>query len=457
VRLEWMEVHPIEKEIGIETYFTQTPGIGGKLRTNFQDFIVEEISSQGEIIKSLTLNQINPQNELELDKLPLNNPTVCLVVEKYNYETLAVVLKLAKFLQISSRSIGFAGLKDKRAVTVQRISITGADPSLLANFQSSGIYLNRIQPGKPIRLGNLNGNRFNIIVRQLTDSLDRLKEKVEQITTQIQNDAIPNYYGPQRFGALRPNSHKIGRLLLLDDYENAIKSYLTDIFPQENKRIQEIRANLLDSWPHIDCDPPYFSKELIYENKIIENLKKTNLNYKKTLTTVFPFRYILLFIHAFQSYLFNKLLSARIKAQMPLNQALEGDPVAILDKFSLPTHVIYTTSSHNRAKLNEAISAGKAVVMLPMFGYDFEYTQHPLAEYIERLIQEEHIDLSIFKSTLNQKNHVKATSRPIVFKPKEFNVSVDESRTVKFTFSLNSGSYATTLLREFMKTTPLNY
>ena len=142
---------------------------------------------------------------------------------------------------------------------------------------------------------------------------------------------------------------------------------------------------------------------------------------------------------------------------MPLNQALEGDLVAILDKFSLPTHVIYTASSLNSAKLNEAISAGKALVMLPMFGYDFEYTQHPLAEHIERLIQEEHIDLSIFKSTLNQKNQVKATSRPIVFKPKEFNVSVDESPTVKFTFSLNSGSYATTLLREFMKTTPLNY
>lgn len=452
-----MEVHPIEKSLGIESYITQIPGIGGKLRTNFEDFIVEEITSQGEILKSLTLNQINPKNELQFDKLPINISTICLVVEKYNHETLTVILKLAKFLQISSRNIGFAGLKDKRAITVQQISITGADPSLLTNFQSHGIYLNRIQPGKPIQLGNLNGNHFNITVRQLTDSFNRLKEKVEQIRMQIQNSAIPNYYGPQRFGALRPNSHHIGRLLLLDDYESALKRYLTDIFPQENKRIQEIRVNLLESWPHLDKETSYFPKELIYENKIIENLNKTNLNYKKTFNNVFPFRYILLFIHALQSYLFNKLLSDRIKAQMPLNQALEGDSVAILDKFSLPTQAIYAVSAQNRVKLNEAISTNRAVVMLPIFGYNFEYAQHPQADHIARLIQEENIDLSLFKSTSDQKHHVKATTRPIAFKPKEFTVTVDESRIIKFTFSLNRGSYATILLREFMKTTPLNY
>lgn len=452
-----MEVHPIEKALGIETYITQIPGIGGKLRTDFKDFIVEEISAQGDLLKSLTLNQPNPKNELELENLPPHISTVCLVIEKYNYETITVVLKLAKFLQISSRNIGFAGLKDKRAVTVQQVSITGANPSLLANFESPGIYLNRIQPGKPIQLGNLNGNHFNIVVRKLTDSFERLNEKIKQIKMQIQNAAIPNYYGPQRFGALRPNSHQIGRFLLLDDYESALKSYLTDIFPQESKRIQEIRVNLLDSWPHLDNQTPYFSKELIYENKIIENLKNTNLNFKKTFNNVFPFRYSLLFIHAFQSYLFNKLLSARIKAQMPLNQALEGDSVAILDKFSLPTHAIYTVSSHNSTKLNEALSTNKAVVMLPLFGYDFEYAQNPLADYIARLIQEEKIDLSLFKSTLDKKYHAKATSRPITFKPKDFNATVDESCIIKFTFSLNKGSYATTLLREFMKTTPLNY
>jgi tRNA pseudouridine13 synthase len=452
-----MEVHPIEKEIGIETYLTQSPGIGGKLRTNYEDFIVEEISSQGELINSLTIDQSNPINDLKIETLPLKSPTICLVLEKYNLETLTAILKIAKFLQISSRNIGFAGLKDKRAITVQQISITGIVPQLLLNFQSPGIYLNRIQPGKPIRLGNLNGNHFNITVRQINESFEQLQQKIEQIRMQIQDFAIPNYYGPQRFGALRPNSHKIGRLLLHEDFETATKSYLTDIFPQENKRIQEIRTNLLESWPHIMCEQSPFPKELIYENKIIENLKKTTFNYKKTLKNVFPFRYLLLFIHAFQSYLFNKLLNARIKANIPLDQALDGDPVAILDNFSLPTQVIYTASSHNITKLNEAISANKALVMAPIFGYSFDYSHHPLADYIERLIEEENIDLSLFQSALDQKLHIKVVYRPIVFKPKEFNVIVDESCIVKFTFSLNRGSYATTLLREFMKTTPLNY
>jgi len=451
-----MEAHPLEKEIGIETYLTQISGIGGKLRTRIEDFVVEEISINGIIIKSLTFNQSNPKNDLNLKNMPPKS-TLCLVIEKYNLETLTAILKIASFLQISSRNIGFAGLKDKRAITVQQISISGADPQLLLKFQTSGIYLNRIQPGKPIRLGNLNGNYFNITVRQLKESLDRLQQKIEQIKIQIQNFAIPNYYGPQRFGTLRPNSHKIGRFILQGDFEAATKGYLTDIFPQENNRIQEIRAYLLESWPNIKSDQPAFSKELIYENKIIENLRKTNYNYKKSLMNVFPFRYLLLFIHAFQSYLFNKLLSARIKAKMPLDEALEGDPVAILDTFALPTNVIYNVSSHNITTLNQAISMNKAIVMAPILGSDCDYSHHPLADHIERLIEKESIDLSLFKTILDQKINLKGIYRPIVFKPKNLNIMLDKSGNVKFSFSLNRGSYATTLLREFMKTTPLNY
>ncbi|MHA1649443.1 MAG: tRNA pseudouridine(13) synthase TruD [Candidatus Helarchaeota archaeon] len=455
-----MESHPIEKEIGIETYITRLNGIGGKLRTTIEDFIVEEISPQGEIIKSQSLNQIPPRHDLNLQNLN-KATTYNLVLEKYNVETFTAIQLLANFLKIPYRNIGYAGLKDKRAITTQQISISGADPQMLQNFKVKGVYLNRIHPGKPIKLGFLNGNHFIIILRQINESYSKVQPKIEEIKRQILTFNVPNYYGPQRFGVIRPISHRIGRALLLKDYELALKIYLTECFPQEKSEIREIRAILRDSWPNPDIS---FPKEYYYENKIVENLKEYQPNFKKIFGKVFPFHYLLLFIHAYQSYIFNKLLSIRLNiAQIPLNEAIIGDYVSILDQYSLPTKAIYEVNPSNQNSLNKAISNGKAVVMFPLFGFDLDYSHHPLADYIEKLIDEDEIDLSLFKFPNNHNIQIKVTYRPISFRPKNFTIDINdfsnasEDLYIKFIFSLNKGCYATVLLREFMKTNPLNY
>ncbi|NVM52803.1 MAG: tRNA pseudouridine(13) synthase TruD [Candidatus Helarchaeota archaeon] len=449
-----MDAHPIEKGIGIKTYSTQISGIGGNLRTKIEDFFVEEITSEGKIIKRLN------KTDLNLEDLPNNRFTYNLVLEKYNEETLRAIRRLATFLQIPLRNVGFAGVKDKRAITVQQISISGADPKLLTTFQSKSSYLNRIRPGRPIRLGNLNGNHFQITVRHIHDSYDVIQQRLQQIKHAILSSYIPNYYGPQRFGALRPISHNIGKVLLFDDYEAALKIYLTTTFPQENKQIQDIRTSLQDSWPHADLT---FPKGFFYENKIIQYLKENNLKFKKIFKNLFPFRFILFFLHAYQSYLFNKLLTARISANLSLDQAFEGDYVALSDLYSLPSKVIYEVNSKNIISLNNAINKGKAIVMAPLFGYNFNYSHHPLLDDINQLLDEENLDLSHFKSSSNEKLHLKGSYRPICFRPRAFNIELNQSSNdyqnmnVKFTFSLNKGCYATLLLREFMKTSPLNY
>ncbi|NVM28629.1 MAG: tRNA pseudouridine(13) synthase TruD [Candidatus Helarchaeota archaeon] len=449
-----MEAHRIEKEIGIKTFLTHIPGIGGKLRTKIEDFIVEEIAPDGNVLKKLD------KTDLNLANLPRNHYTYTLILEKHNLETMALIHQLAAYLQIPFKNIGFAGLKDKRAITVQQISISGGDIQNLINFHKKGMYLNRIQPGKHIKLGGLNGNHFEIILRQISGSIDEIQKNIKNVAHQILTSQLPNYYGPQRFGALRPISHRMGRALLSDDFETALKIYLTEVFPQEDKEIQEIRTTLKDSWPHCNL---IFPKSHFYENKIIHYLKNKDFKFEKIFKKIFPFRFFLLFIHAYQSYLFNNLLNARIAANLSLDQPLEGDFVAILDQYSLPTRVIYEVKSNNISSLKEAISKGKALIMAPLFGYDLNFSRHPLADYITRLFNEEKIDLSLFNTSSNKKLHLKVTYRPILFKPKDFSVSLEKPSKdsqdyyVEFNFSLNKGCYATILLREFMKTSPLNY
>jgi len=459
-----MDVHPIEKEIGIEAYSTQIPGIGGKLRTILEDFIVEEISSSGNVIECLTLNQSPPKHDLNLKNLPPACSNYNLILEKYNIETFIAIQQLASFLKIPYTNIGFAGLKDKRAITVQQISISGIRTAQFLPLQNEemplkGIYLNRIKPGKHLKLGNLTGNHFIIVTRKFNIPFDQVQQKIETIQQQILSSYVPNYYGPQRFGALRPISHRVGQALLYDDYEKALKIYLTTAFPQENGQIQELRTYLRESWPQADA---IFPRAYFYENKIIQYLKQFE-NFKIIFNKTFPFRYELLFTHAYQSYLFNKLLSARIKAHLPMNQVIEGDYIALLDEQFLPTHAIYEVTPHNIKSLNNALQKGKAVVMAPLFGFDLNYSRHPLANEIEQILHNEELDLKQFKSSLNRKLQLKVNYRPITFKPKALNIkffdSVDapSNSMVHFNFSLNKGSYATLLLREFMKTNPINY
>ena len=267
-----MDSPPIEKEMGLETYFTQVPGIGGRLRTKIEDFIVEEIGFDGKIIELLQ------KHDLEFTKLPPDLYTYNLVLEKYNLETFYAIKSLAAQLQIPYRNIGFAGLKDKRALTSQLISISGADLKRLQDIWNNNICLNRIQPGKVIKLGFLNGNHFQIKIRQCDGSYDEIKTKIEHIERIILSSDLPNYYGHQRFGVLRPISHELGRVLLNNDFESAVKIYLTSFFPQENEAIQDIRKSIKESWPRITSN---FPKGFFYENSLIKNLIEIDSNFKK--------------------------------------------------------------------------------------------------------------------------------------------------------------------------------
>jgi len=450
-----LEAHPIEKEIGIETYITPFPGIGGKLRTYVADFVVEEINTQGEIIPLLQKNDFTLKDRTE------KHYTLNLVLEKHNLETFNVLYRLASFLQIPLKNIGFAGLKDKRAITSQQISISHVTYEILRKFKQDRIFLNRLSFGKPIKLGNLNGNHFQIIIRQMSGSLSTIQQNFNRIKDFIFQSGIPNYYGPQRFGAIRPISHIIGRALLLNDYKQAIKIYLTNVYPQEAEDIKAIRTSIKETWPevHLHFPPPYF-----YENHLITQLKKDSTNFKRIFKKVFPQRYFTLFIHAFQSYIFNKLLSARIQAKLPLVQAIEGDFVALLDEYSLPTQVVYIVNSKNIRSLNDAITKNQASVMAPLCGFDLDISKYPLKEEFEHILEEADVDLNIFKASAKNPFQFKTRYRPITLIPHNFQIKWDhsielenEAPLLTLTFSLNKGTYATTLLREFMKTTPLNY
>src|SRR3712207_5138236 len=132
-----------------DLYLTaEQPGIGGRLKVKPEDFIVEEIplylpSGEGQHLYA--------------------------EIEKTGLSTYAAIKTIAQALNISPNAIGYAGLKDARAITRQTLSIEGATPEAINQLHLSNIKILKVnRHGNKLRVGHLAGNRFVIRVREVT-------------------------------------------------------------------------------------------------------------------------------------------------------------------------------------------------------------------------------------------------------------------------------------------------
>ncbi len=122
-----------------------------------------------------------------------------LKVKKTDMSTWKLITVLAKATDLEERDIGYAGLKDKNATTIQYISLPKRyEKELNKNLTTEKIeILERTYNKSPIKIGHLKGNRFSIILHEI----DTKDAKFFNTTAKrMQTDGIPNYYGYQRFG-----------------------------------------------------------------------------------------------------------------------------------------------------------------------------------------------------------------------------------------------------------------
>lgn len=123
---------------------------------------------------------------------------VAVRVRKTDANTLFVGEKLAQFAGISARNMSYAGLKDRRAVTEQWFSLQmpGKTTPDFGDFQPKGIEILEVtRHNRKIRTGSLDGNYFDILLRNAMET-DDLKVRLENLS----KFGFPNYFTEQRFG-----------------------------------------------------------------------------------------------------------------------------------------------------------------------------------------------------------------------------------------------------------------
>lgn len=443
----------VEKFVGIDAYSTsKIEGIGGEYKQNFKDFIVKEIESNGKILDIREDYKSQPFSEELKDRYTKFN------LIKINKDTFKALREISKALKIPYNLINYSGLKDKHSISVQKISIKGDHINNLKKLNLKDIFIRNIYPAKkPVKLGSHWGNNFTVLIRNIENHRN-LKNKLEKIFNYLNENGFPNYFGLQRFGSYRPNSHIVGRHILESNFKKAFEEFVSTTYTSESSESKIARREFRNTRDFVKAYEN-FPKILKYERNMLHYLIEKPKDYMGSINTL-PFDLKKLLISSFQSYLFNKMLSLRIKKGFPLFTPVKGDVICILDDYNGNlTFVKYIYGGLYDKFLKKALNLNRAAIIMPIIGNTTELESFPLMKKLfEETIKIDKIEKNILfdqpDTELEMKGSIRAiTAKPTALKLLEFNN--DELNPgkikIKFEFSLQKGTYATMLIRELIK------
>lgn len=436
------ESPPVESAVGIEYYVSETDGTGGHLRDRPADFRVEEREAFGADLR-------------ELDADTGSYPHLVFRATLERWDTNDFASTLSKELGVSRERVSWAGTKDKHAVTTQLFSIKYGENELPPIDDADIELLGRA--GRPVLFGDLMGNTFELVVRN-ADRPGRAASIAEELRRfRADGDdtdggavAVPNYFGQQRFGSMRPITHRVGLDIVRGDWESAAVRYVCEPSEREPERTRTARTRLGESreWSTASEILP---GGLRFERAIAARLAEradTPDDYREAIERL-PTNLQRMFTNAVQSYAFNRILSTRLRRGLPFGRPVAGDVVCFADDDGLPDPDRTQTVEEKQVRtVRRHCERGRAFVTAPLVGTDTAFGGGEPAEITQSVLSEIGIERSDFE---RPGEFGSSGTRRAIRVSTELDLDTDP---LTLRFSLPKGSYATVLAREFLKTDP---
>ena len=404
------------------------PGIGGRLKERPEDFLVDE--------------------------MPLYQPSgsgehIYMLVEKRGLSTMHVVGLLARHFGVRPFDVGYAGLKDKRAITRQVFSIyaPGKKPEDFPaiTHDRMGVLWTDLHANK-LRRGHLVGNRFSIKVRGVAPTA-----AVTALRTlrALAESGVPNRIGPQRFGYLGRN-HLIGRAILLGDDQGVLDSLLAPAAPEVPDNQAPARA--LYAQGDYEGARDAFHRDARAERRVLTVLARGKTP-AQAVRAVDPQERDF-FLTAFQSAVFNHMLARRLR-EGTLLRLVPGDVAFKHDNralFAVTPETLAQPDLPGRIARFEVSPSG------PMWGPAMlraggDIDRHEVEALATTGVTPEH--LAAYES--RRRGAVEGDRRPYRVPVTDIDVEggVDEfGGYVRCVFDLPRGAFATTVMAEVMKAGP---
>ncbi len=436
----------------------ELPGVGGVIKNRPEDFLVEE---------------------LPLYEASGSGSHTYALIEKTGIGTREALDRLARALNISRRDIGLAGLKDAQAIARQWISVENVPPERLDNLSLPNVrVLQTTRHTNKLKPGHLRGNRFVVRLRRLTQPLPEAARIAGETLAILSRRGVPNYFGPQRFGNHEDN-HLLGKAVIKNDvagfvdlllghpvkeldspavfqaralyeegrYEEAAKAWPGQFFDQRRalrilargegggQKTEDRGQKTEDGVQAAENDAPSESPSAI------SNLK-SQMRGKKRIYYGIDKHLKGLFVSAYQSDLFNRVLAAR----MPnIDKLLLGD-MAYLHVNGACFRVEQPEVEQPRCDRFEISPTG------PLLGGRTTRLTGPAGDMENPVLDGENLTENDFR----QMKHLGARGgrRPLRFQPRDAALTSgtdDFGPYLEFRFELDAGCYATALLAEITK------
>lgn len=282
--------------------------LGGNLRVLPRDFIVEEVWENNICDISQPISKkIGDQwnNTLEEQKEYLHFTLI-----KENWDTIRALNYIRRRVGVSLKRFGFSGMKDKRAITAQRVSLWKGRADVMAHLRLHEMFLKEFEyADERINLGYAVGNRFTITIRDIPKKQKEIADILNRFTQEVTSQGVPNYFGPQRFGG---GNVEAGRAIKDSDLRRGVDAILAKV-------MSYLSEGGIENIP----------KVFWYEKKMLRHLEKHPNDFAGALRKI-PKKILRLYVHAYQSNLFNEQLKQAIQE----NQVTES---LTIPGFATPT------------------------------------------------------------------------------------------------------------------------
>ncbi len=379
-----------------------------KIKEKLEDFIVYEIAD------------IFPEGKGDFSLY---------LLKKYNISTWDALGKIAKKLRISMNSIGFGGLKDKKAISHQFITIKNGPKKDIKTKEYELVYLG--QTTRPMSKDLLLGNKFEVIIRDFP--VDEIKFNKE--VSLIKQYGLPNYFDEQRFGSVKSSKEFAVKEIIKGNYEKALYLMLAEGSPADIQKTRKFRNCLKKHWGNFkECLE--FAK-IKWEKELLQFLiehKPSKRTFKRALNLVDK-EYLFFLGNAYQSYLWNEILKEILK-------------ILEISYFEAPYLLgnFYFYKEVHEEKW-EILRSLKLPLPAPKLNFKKETTSLNLSQIYDEICQREG-----FSGLKNLRTFIKGLifktyPRPAVVFPEDLDWQKLDNSTIKLIFFLEKGSYATLVIK----------
>ncbi len=460
----------IEESLGLVGWSVEDDGVGGLLKVRVEDFRVEEVSK---------VPALDPKGRFTVARVTL-----------HNWETNRLLNRLAKSCGISRNRIFASGLKDKRAVTTQ-ILVIDAPQKRVSEVTIPDCEIEILgRTHQKVGMSDHDGNRFTITVRGCCypdgspmdgkEALMRVQRIRKGLSENLGADVFPNWIGPQRFGANRPVTPMVGRAVIEGDFESAVDLYLGMAGNRSGEETASFRKMWRETRDPVEC-LGIIPKHLGYERDMLSRLSEDGSDWLGAFKSL-PHSLQLLTIHSLQSLAFNHALSRRISSGLSLIEPSIGDIVAPLKSNGrIDVSKMAYVSETNLDRCRRNCNLGRLSLTGPLPGSDANLADGEPGSLERKALVDTALESTDWNVKKIRRLSSSGTRRPLCVPFSDFSVEEateippsaevskrwedqpsdgerwnPEGASLRLVFTLPPGTYATVLMREFMRS-PLDH